>query len=306
MDGCVLCGITARENRATGPGGQTGMWRTAYVEIDKGRQLKCYVPPELAIHDGDFCIVETDNVQDFGKVVDLQENESGSVDGGKLPRVLRCATLQDQAKATENALMGKMAMETCQAKAEKYEMKVRLIRVRYSFDRLVLTVLFQAEDRVDYREMVKELAGELVTRIEMKQIGVRDVAGMVGGLGPCGRRLCCASWLRSFESVNVKMAKMQRLSLNPGAISGMCGRLKCCLRYEYDSYEELARGLPREGLRVQCPDGKGCVIDRDILAQRVKVRLNDDRVLEYDVNQVRRTWIGKGKNRRSGDEDPGA
>jgi len=282
------------------------MWRTAYVEVDDGRQLKCHVPRDLAIHQGDLCIIETDNVQNVAKVVDFQKNESGSVDGDKSPRVLRCATLQDQAKASENALMGKMAMETCQAKVEKYELDLRLIRVRYSFNRLVLTVVFHAKGRVDYREMVKELAGELVTRIEMKQIGVRDVAGIVGGLGPCGRRLCCATWLHSFESVNVKMAKMQRLSLNPGAISGMCGRLKCCLRYEYDTYEELERELPREGLRVQCPDGKGCVIGRNILAQRVKVRLNDDRVLEYNVNQVKKTWLGKGKNRRSSDEDPGA
>jgi len=167
------------------------------------------------------------------------------------------------------------------------------VRVKYSFDRSVLVILFAAEERVDFQEMVKEISDELRTRVEMKQIGIRDEAGITGGLGPCGRNLCCCTWLNNFESINVKMAKIQRLSLNPGAISGMCGRLKCCLLYEYENYRELGRLLPRDGAAVKCPDGKGYVIDKDILAQRVRVRLDDERVLEYGADDVETIWSEK-------------
>lgn len=268
------------------------MYHIAYVEVDDGPRLRCYSPPDLAIHEGDQCIVEADRMVEFGRVVRLEECELESSSEKKMPKVLHRATLQDKAKADENALMNKIAMETCTARAEKYELNIRLIRVRYSFDRAVLIVLFKAEERVDCREMVNELAGELRTRVEMKQIGVRDEAGFVGGVGPCGRRLCCSTWLHHFESVNVKMAKIQGLSLNPGAISGMCGRLKCCLRYEYEQYRELGRYLPREGACVQCPGGKGHVIGKNIPAQRVRVRMDDDRVLEYGADEVK-NLVGK-------------
>lgn len=266
------------------------MHRIAYVEIDGGPRLRCYSPPDLAIHEGDQCIVEADKVLEFGRVARLEDAVSDSSGARNLPSVVRRATLQDQTKVNESALMSKMALESCSAKVEKYELKMRLIRVRYSFDRSVLMVLFSAEERVDFREMVKELIGELRTCVEMKQIGVRDEAGITGGLGPCGRRLCCCTWLHNFESINVKMAKTQRLSLNPGTIGGMCGRLKCCLRYEYETYRELNRRLPRDGATVRCPGGKGYVIDKNILAERVRIRLDDERVLEYDADNVETVW----------------
>jgi cell fate regulator YaaT (PSP1 superfamily) len=237
------------------------------------------------------CIIQVERIVDVGEVKelgDLVEPPAGTPHP-TLPTVLRCATLQDQAKADDNALRSRMAMDTCQAAIEKYGLDMRLIRVRYSFDRSVLMVTFSAESRVDFRDMVRDLAHELNARIEMEQIGVRDEAGIIGGIGTCGRKLCCCTWLHRFESVNVKMAKAQNLSLNPGAISGMCGRLKCCLRYEYEHYREMARHCPPDGARVSCGEGCGRVFARDILGQRVKVRLEDDRVVDCRVDELERT-----------------
>jgi cell fate regulator YaaT (PSP1 superfamily) len=273
------------------------MARIANVQIDEGLQWKCFSPSDLAIHVGDQCVVKDDSLMEFGRVIDLEDMKDECVGTDKLPKVLRCATLQDQAKADENALMSKMAMETCSTKAGKHNLQMHLARVRYSFDRHVLQVLFHADDRIDFREIVKDLASELHARIEMKQIGVRDEAGIIGGVALCGRKLCCCSWLNNFESINVKMAKTQKLSLNPAAISGMCGRLKCCLRYEFDQYKELSAQIPREGSKVECADGIGCVIDKDILGQRVKVRLEDERILHYDLADVR-VLSGKNSDRR--------
>lgn len=280
------------------------MHRVAQVAIDEGTQVKCFSPADLAIHVEDQCIVQLDNVLEFGAVTTLEEREGDLPAGEGVPTIVRRATLQDQAKASENALRGKMALETCEAQATKHNLDIRLVRVRFSFDHALLRVMFASEERVDFRQMVKELAGEVRARIEMKQIGVRDEAGIIGGLGPCGRKQCCCTWLRHFESINVKMAKAQRLSLNPSAISGMCGRLKCCLRYEVDQYKESGRGMPYNGARVQCPEGDGLVVDSDILARTVKVRLEDDRVVVYNVNDVRRRHREKGGKRHY--EDPGS
>ncbi len=262
------------------------MYRIATVEVNVGEEVRCVSPDGLAIHMNDRCVFDTGQVLEIGRIVAVSEGRDGEPDGG-MPKVVRCATLQDQAKARENDLMSKMAMDTCQAKADRLELSMRLVRVRYSFDRKLLTVLFSAEERVDFRELIKQLAAELHARIEMRQIGVRDEAALIGGLGPCGRVQCCCSWLQKFESINVKMAKNQRLSLNPGAISGMCGRLKCCLRYENEQYRDASRGMPRDGALVEGPDGKGCVIDQNTMGRTVRVRLEDDRILDYDVDDIR-------------------
>jgi cell fate regulator YaaT (PSP1 superfamily) len=134
---------------------------------------------------------------------------------------------------------------------------------------------------------------------------VRDEAGIIGGIGPCGRTLCCCTWLRHFESINVKMAKAQRVSLNPTSMSGSCGRLKCCMRYEYDVYRDLTRGLPRNGSVVECPDGRGMVLGTNILAQRVKVQLDDERIVEYAAGEVKEERTNPGKGGRMMDENPG-
>jgi len=279
------------------------MSRIAFVEIEEGYHLACSYAPDMTVHVGDQCIVEADKVLEFGKVTKVDEASTLPPDKRNI-RILRRATLQDLAKANEDVIMGRIAMTSLNAKVEKLALDMRVVRGRYTFGRAVLKVTFTSEERVDYSALVQELAAELRTRIEMNPIGVRDEAGMIGGMGPCGRRLCCCSWLHHFDSVNVRMAKAQRVSLNPGAISGMCGRLKCCLRYEFDTYREMGRNMPHDGAEVVGPDGKGLVVDKDILRQRVRVRLEDDRVFEYDVDEIQLSKPSK-KPRRDDDEDPG-
>ena len=280
------------------------MIRTAYIDVDGRPYLGCRVPPDLAIHVGDLCIADVHHVPEVGPVISIEDADADAAPDDA-PALLRRATLQDQAKADENALLGKMALGTCAAKAAKYELKLRLVHARYSFDRSVLRVRFAAEESLDLREMIKELVAELRARVEMEQIGVRDEAGAIGGVGSCGRELCCCSWLRKFESINVKMAKTQGLSLNPGSISGSCGRLKCCLRYEYEVYKELGRHVPHMGTWVDSPGGRGRVVGADILTGQVKVRLEDDRVQSYGVDDVKENRAKRRNDRRADDESPG-
>lgn len=281
------------------------MNRTVYVEINEEPPVACSCAPELAIHQGDQCIIEIDKTLEFGKVTKINEAGDGVPADKRNVRVLRRATLQDLARANEDGIMSRIAMTTLAAKVEKLKLDMRVVRVRYSFDRTVLRVTFTSEERIEYGTLLQELGAELRTRIEMNQIGVRNEAGMIGGMGPCGRKLCCCTWLHRFESINVRMAKAQRVSLNPAAISGMCGRLKCCLRYEFETYRELGRNMPHEGAVVEGPEGRGQVIEKDILRQRVRVRLEDDRIVDYDVKDVRMDQHSK-KPRREDDEDSGA
>jgi cell fate regulator YaaT (PSP1 superfamily) len=214
------------------------------MEVEGWGRTRCHVPPDLAINAGDMCIFEVQGVSEYGRVVRL-EHEGGPAAGGHGGRVLRRATLQDQATAHESAVLGRMALERCTAAAARAGLDIQIVRARYNFDKSVLKALFMSEQRVDFRQMVADLAGELRVRVELRQIGVRDEAAMIGGIGPCGLKLCCCSWLNEFAPINVRMAKAQRMSLNPWTIGGMCGRLKCCLRYEEDTYRELDRWLPR-------------------------------------------------------------
>lgn len=262
------------------------MEKLVAVEVDAGEQIQCVSPQGVAVHAQDRCIYDTGQMLDIGTITALLPADIDPAAAARLPRIVRCVTLQDQAKARENELMGKMAMDSCRAIVEELQLQMRLVRGRFTFDRKLFLVLFAAEDRVDFRELVKRLSTEQHCRVELRQIGVRDEAAIIGGLGPCGRVQCCCSWLKTFESVNVRMARTQRLSLNPNAISGMCGRLKCCLRYEYDQYQEALQGMPREGMRLETPDGCGRVIDIVTLPRRVRVRLEDDRVMEYDVDEL--------------------
>ena len=281
------------------------MYRTATVDVDGGPRLVCFCPPELAIHPGDQCIIEVDRIQEFGRALCLNEVDDDPAKASQLPRVLRCATLQDQAEAKDIALHGRLAVGQCQAVAEKMALRIRLVKVRYSFDHKVLIVVFASRDRIDFRSMAGELAGTFGCRVELKQIGVRDEAGIIGGLGICGRPLCCSTWITHFRPVNVRMARTQNCSVNPTAISGMCGRLKCCLRYEYEQYREMLPMVPQEGSVVRCPGGEeGLVIGCDILGLRVKVRLPDDRVAQYPASDVVR--VRGDQDGRSHDEGAGA
>jgi cell fate regulator YaaT (PSP1 superfamily) len=256
------------------------------VEIDAGERIQCVCPTGVSVHEQDGCVYDTGQLLDIGTITTILSDAVDPDTASKLPRIVRCLTLQDQAKARENALMSNMAMDSCRNLVEELKLSMRLVRGRFTFDRKLLLILFAAEDRVDFRELVKRLSADQHCRVELRQIGVRDEAAMIGGLGPCGRVQCCCSWLKHFESVNVRMARTQRLSLNPNAISGMCGRLKCCLRYENDQYRDALKGMPREGTRVETPDGRGKVIDINTLPRKVRVRLEDERIIEYDVDDL--------------------
>jgi cell fate regulator YaaT (PSP1 superfamily) len=168
----------------------------------------------------------------------------------------------------------------------------------YTFDKSLAIFQFAAENRVDFRELVRDLSGALHCRVELRQIGVRDEASIQGGLGPCGRPFCCATFLTKFQTVNVKMAKMQRLSLNPTSVSGGCGRLKCCLRYEADGYQEMFRSIPRNGSLCETPRGRGRVLDGNALTQVVRVRLEDENglIVDFQADEVSR--LSGGRDRR--------
>jgi cell fate regulator YaaT (PSP1 superfamily) len=262
------------------------MARQVTVQIAPGEQVICTCPDRVAIHIGDRCLFEAAGLIESGEII--TDADAATVEEGQsLPVIIRCETLQDQARVRENAFMAKMAEDSSRKHLATLKLEMRLVRVRYSYDRKLLLVVFAADERVDFRELVRLLAAEFHCRIELRQIGVRDEARLIGGLGPCGRVHCCTAWLERFESVNVRMARTQNLSLNPQAISGMCGRLKCCLRYEDDQYQEALRGLPREGSYVEGPDGQGRVLELQVLLQKVRVRLDDGRILSYAAEDLR-------------------
>ncbi len=280
------------------------MEKTVLIEIDPQERWRCSSPAEMGLRENDTCIVSSGNLLEFGRVIAVEESGTGGPCAGRTAKVLRRATLQDHARANENAVMNKMALKTCNAKKRNFNLEMRIVKVRYSFDRTVLWLVFTSDERLEYAAMARELASELKARVEIRQIGVRDEAGMIGGLGVCGRNLCCRTWIKSFDAVNVKMAKTQGLSLNPGSISGMCGRLKCCLRYENDFYRDAVNMLPREHSEVETPDGSGTVVSCNVLKQSVRVRLSSGGVSDFDLNSVRAA--GKphaGKTTRSGYED---
>ncbi|MEI6563388.1 MAG: regulatory iron-sulfur-containing complex subunit RicT [bacterium] len=262
------------------------MFRELVIHLEDDSLVNAVCPDELVIHPGDPCVVECNRVPEFGCVVQLIEHKGEMPVKGTVPFVMRRATLQDQSKAAENSVVGRLANKTVHKRVEEHKLPIHVVQVRYSFDRSVLHITFTSEDRVEYAELLKTLSGELRARVEMKSLGIRDAAKRVGGMGVCGRPLCCKTWMKEFNVVTVKMAKTQRLALNPGAISGTCGRLKCCLKHEFDSYQRVGDKFPKDGSQVKCEAGCGCIWDKDILRERVKVRLDDGRVLDYPLAEV--------------------
>ena len=225
---------------------------------------------------GDLVVVETDRGHALGTIA--RPPAPATAGGPHLQKVVRRADPRDLARQEGNAQKERDAHRLCLERIRMRAMAMKLVKVEYLFDASKAIFYFCAEGRVDFRELVRDLAQALHTRIEMKQIGARDETKLVGGVGPCGRELCCSTWLREFQAVSVKMAKEQGLSLNPSKLSGMCGRLKCCLRYEYETYLELRRGLPHVGAQVTSVKGDGQVIRQNVLKQTALVRRADDGV----------------------------
>ena len=243
------------------------------IRLDNGSKYKAKAQENLALNVRDWVIVRKDFYLDYGQIIQRCGESPGESDNAAMPRIQRKATMHDQSKAHENEARSKGSLRTAEKLVERLNMPMKLLNSHYSFDGKLVTIQFTADGRVDFRELVKELSHALSARIELRQIGVRDETSIFGGIAVCGRPLCCCSFLNEFSSINVKMAKEQDLSLTPSTISGVCGRLKCCLKYEHDGYLVLEKNMPRRGECCECPEGRGKIVDRNLLTQQVTVQL---------------------------------
>lgn len=247
-------------------------------------------PGEEKLEKGEMAIVETARGIECGEVAMENREVKDSAIVQPLRRLIRRATPQDLKQVEENHKKEKSAFKACERRIVSRGLEMKLVEVEYTFDNSKILFYFTADGRVDFRELVKDLAGMFRTRIELRQIGVRDEAKMLGGMGICGRPFCCGSFLGGFQPVSIKMAKEQGLSLNPVKISGACGRLMCCLKYEQEAYQDLLRTTPKVNALVSTPDGKGVVIDQNLLTHRLTVRLDKDPDAApkvYTVDQVK-------------------
>jgi cell fate regulator YaaT (PSP1 superfamily) len=234
----------------------------------------------------DYCIVQSERGLDFGQVLAEPRPAMQDEFEEQLLMVVRKITVNDRHQINKNIRDAEEARDTCQRKVEAHGLPMKLVDAEYSFDRGKLVFYFTAEGRVDFRNLVKDLARAFRARIELRQIGVRDESKLLGGTGCCGRIVCCNLWLRGFSPINIRMAKDQHLSLNPTKLSGVCGRLLCCLRYEHECYRELAQGLPANGSIVKTNAGNGTVVDQNILKRAVTVRLDDERTSQFRVEEI--------------------
>lgn len=233
-------------------------------------------------------LVETKQSKQLGYVAIADVQRSAKDLPDELSPIIRKATAKDLERDQKNQEDAKEAFQIAKEKVFKHQLEMKVIKAEYTFDRNKIIFCFTADGRIDFRELVKDLAQVLKTRIELRQVGVRDEAKILGGIGPCGRMLCCTTFLGDFIPVSIKMAKDQNLSLNPTKISGLCGRLMCCLKYENDTYEQAKRELPDYGAEVMTPDGKGKVVGLNLLSRVVKVKLFKREVpLEYDEEELK-------------------
>lgn len=252
----------------------TNMAEIIGVRFKNVGKIYYFDPDGKQINNGQQVIVETARGVECGEVALPNRIVDDSEIVSPLKKVIRIATAEDLQKITENKKKEQEALEICQQKINEHKLDMKLVDVEYTFDNNKILFYFTADGRVDFRELVKDLASIFRTRIELRQIGVRDESKMLGGLGICGRPFCCSTFLGEFQPVSIKMAKEQSLSLNPTKISGTCGRLMCCLKYEQDVYEQLLKITPKVGTIVNSPDGKGQVIDSNLLTGMIKVRLD--------------------------------
>ena len=243
------------------------------IKFKEGGNMYYFAPNGLKLSLGDNAIVETARGLDYGSVVLAKHLQADSEIVAPLTHVVRKATTDDDEIYAKNKEKEKDALRVCEKKVAEHGLEMQLVDVEYTFDRGKILFYFTADGRVDFRELVKDLAATFRTRIELRQIGVRDEAKMIGGLGICGRPFCCCAFLDDFKPVSVKMAKEQNMSLNPGKISGTCGRLMCCLKYEEEAYRSLWKTTPKVGAQVKTPDGKGTVTEVSLLRGELKVTL---------------------------------
>ncbi len=266
------------------------MVKVVGVRFKKAGKVYYFDPDQLQIDEGANVIVETARGIEFGEVVIPVRDVNDDEIVAPLKKVMRIANEEDVRHASENSRKEKEAFATCLQKIKDHDLDMKLIDVEYTFDNNKILFYFTADGRVDFRELVKDLASVFKTRIELRQIGVRDESKMMGGIGICGRVLCCSSYLGEFQPVSIKMAKEQGLSLNPTKISGTCGRLMCCLKYEQEAYEYIIKRAPKTGAIVETPDGQGVVVETYLIKETVKVKLdkgNDTDLRAYKFNEIK-------------------
>ncbi|MCP3033576.1 stage 0 sporulation family protein [Halobacillus sp. A1] len=257
------------------------------VRFKQAGKIYYFDPGDLKMTTEDYVIVETVRGIEFGKVVIANRTVDEEDVVLPLKKVMRLADEKDKISVDENTEISEEAYRVCGMKIREHKLDMNLVDVEYTFDRKKVIFYFTADGRVDFRTLVKDLASVFKTRIELRQIGVRDEAKMLGGIGPCGRMLCCSTFLGDFEPVSIKMAKDQNLSLNPAKISGLCGRLMCCLKYENDDYESAKRELPDVGERIATSYGKGKVVGLNMLERLVQVEFREqERTLEYSLQEL--------------------
>lgn len=277
--------INKEQMEQSANGDESGGVRTVLVAVRGQNRSAHFNAGEHTLKQGDEVVVQTEKGKAIGVV--MEPAVTLQCRGCQDLLVLRKATPEETKKDNENRELERKAFEFCAKVIQEWDISMRLVRVEFLLDRSKVIFYFTAEKRVDFRELVRMLAREFATRIEMRQIGIRDEARLLGGLGPCGMVFCCSTFLKEFDAISVKMAKEQNVILNPTKISGGCGRLLCCLSYEYDQYRELFDGLPKIGKKVNLPEGTGKIRSIDIFSRIVTIDMADDRTLVMDVDELR-------------------
>ena len=257
-----------------------------FVRLRESGQVFSYQAGNTGVKEGDYVVVEHDRGLDYGRVVSPREASGENKAKEQPKKILRRATEADLKQIEDNRAKAKEAFYSCEKKIVERKLDMKMVQAEYSFDRSKIIFYFTADGRVDFRDLVKDLAKVFKARIELRQIGVRDEARLCGGYGSCGRELCCKTFLKDFEPVTIKMAKEEGLPLNPPKISGLCGRLMCCLYYEYETYKVLSKGMPREGEHITIQQGKGKVIGVNVFKRTATVHMEDGTQVEVKYPQV--------------------
>lgn len=256
------------------------MEKLVLVRLRDSGQSYFYNTGELSVNEGDYVIVEHDRGTDYGQIIP-PNNEAPDAKSKEPPKkIIRITNPNDLKQIEDNRKKAEEAFATCIKKIAEHKLDMKLVQSEYSFDRTKIIFYFTANGRVDFRNLVKDLAKIFKARIELRQIGVRDEAKLFGGFGSCGRELCCAKFLKDFEPVTIKMAKEEGLPLNPPKISGLCGRLMCCLYFEYETYKLLSKGMPREGEHIHTQQGKAKVLSVNVFKRAASVQLEDGTIID--------------------------
>ncbi|MGB2706312.1 MAG: stage 0 sporulation family protein [Candidatus Omnitrophota bacterium] len=256
------------------------MYEVVQVRLREAGKISYFSTGRLKFKIGDYVIVEQDRGLEYGQIISEAESVLDTEIEKPLRKVIRKTNPWDHHQIEKNRKKSKEIMQTCERKIAEHRLPMKLVEAEYSFDRSKIIFYFTADGRIDFRNLVRDLANIFKARIELKQIGVRDEAKLMGGYGPCGKELCCVKFLKDFEPVTIRMAKDQNLPLNPTKISGLCGRLMCCLSYENKTYNELIKGLPRIGHEIKTEKGKGKVVSLNPLKRSATVEIESGKRVE--------------------------